>query len=153
MNDLFKIKYCCISIKMITCFVLITLCLRSSVFYAEAACKYCTTLQNFTGPFPHSQLGSSWLISENRLLNHIQYIVSDTRQIPKYKELKTRPIPFSIKTDLCGDNITFNMVLEDIWIYVKTFPKGYRTKGYQIISWQDSTQKIIISDSGDLVTP
>ncbi len=120
--------------QMITCFILITLWLGSSVFYAEAACKYCKKLQNYRGPFTSSTPDFPWIISEDKLSNKIRHIVSDASQIPKFKELQTRPIHFSIKTDLCGDNITFNMVLEDTVMHLDTYPKGYR-----ITSWQEPT--------------
>ncbi len=138
--------------QMITYFVLITLWLGSSVFYAEAACEHCTKLLNYRGIWTTSIIsipGSSWFMSEAVFLNDIKDIVSDTSAIPKFNTLTTKKfIEFSIKSDLCGDNITFNMVLEHIDLdCFKICPKGYR-----ITSWNDPTQ-ITTSDSASLVTP
>ncbi len=136
--------------QMITCFILITLWLGSSVLYAEAACEHCTKILDYRGPLPNADHGHSWFISEGDFLNDIKDIVSDTSAIPAFDELTTLiPKSFSIKADLCGDNITFNMALENIEIYFwKVHPRGYR-----IISWHEPTQKFTISDSGALVAP
>ncbi len=134
MNNLFKIKYCCISIKMITRFVLITLCLRSSVFYAEAAyCEPCQQLMQFICPSPLS-LQPLWFVHESQFLKSMAQIVKHTNKIPTFNNTSgSRPVYFSIRTDLCRDHITYNIVIEDM-----EMPLNMYTKRYRIISWESS---------------